>query len=53
MKHRNRDLSALNGEEPDRCPIQIIPTRESAERLRFDLEVNDSGLHDPHGGGKA
>ncbi|HDP79525.1 MAG TPA: hypothetical protein ENN21_01640 [Spirochaetes bacterium] len=33
MKHRDRVLAALSHEEPDRCPLQIIPTIEFAERL--------------------
>jgi len=51
MKHRERVLTALNHEEPDRCPMQISFTPEFATRLEADLKLKGQGLHNPHGGG--
>ena len=51
MNHRERVLAALNHEAPDRCPMQISFTPEFAERLRADLNVKGTTLHNPHGGG--
>jgi uroporphyrinogen decarboxylase len=51
MKHRDRVLTALNHEEPDRCPMQISFTPEFASRLKNDLGLTDEDLHNPHGGG--
>ena len=51
MKHRERILLALNHEEPDRCPWQASFTPEFAVRLKTDLGVHDSEMHNPHGGG--
>jgi uroporphyrinogen decarboxylase len=57
MKHRDRVLTALNHEPPDRCPMQISFTPEFAERLRADLAMNEKvfnlsrSAHNPHGGG--
>lgn len=51
MKHRERVLTALNHEEPDRCPMQASFTPEFAQRLRADLNLKGSGPHNPHGGG--
>jgi uroporphyrinogen decarboxylase len=51
MKHRERVLTALNHEEPDRCPMQISFTPEFAARLEADLKLKGQGLHNPHGGG--
>ncbi len=51
MKHRDRVLTALNHEEPDRCPMQISFTPEFAARLEADLQLKGQGLHNPHGGG--
>jgi uroporphyrinogen decarboxylase len=51
MKHRERVLTALNHEEPDRCPMQISFTPEFASRLEVDLQLKGQGLHNPHGGG--
>lgn len=50
MKHRDRVLTALNHEVPDRCPMQISFTPEFAERLRADMHLSGSE-HNPHGGG--
>ncbi len=51
MKHRERVLTALNHEEPDRCPMQISFTPEFAARLEIDMQLKGQGLHNPHGGG--
>ncbi len=51
MKHRDRVLTALNHEEPDRCPMQVSFTPEFAARLETDLQLKGQGLHNPHGGG--
>jgi uroporphyrinogen decarboxylase len=51
MKHRERILTALNHEEPDRCPMQISFTPEFAARLEADMKLKGQGLHNPHGGG--
>ncbi len=51
MKHRDRVLTALSHETPDRCPLQASFTPEFAERLKADLQVKGQGLHNPHGGG--
>jgi uroporphyrinogen decarboxylase len=51
MIHRERVLTALNHEEPDRCPMQVSFTPEFAARLEADLKLKGQGLHNPHGGG--
>jgi uroporphyrinogen decarboxylase len=51
MKHRDRVLTALNHEEPDRCPMQVSFTPEFADRLRKDLDIRGKKIHNPHGGG--
>ena len=51
MKHRERVLTALNHEEPDRCPMQVSFTPEFAARLKADMQLKGQGLHNPHGGG--
>lgn len=51
MKHRDRVLTALNHEQPDRCPMQVSFTPEFAERLRHELGVGAESPHNPHGGG--
>jgi uroporphyrinogen decarboxylase len=51
MKHRDRVLTALNHEQPDRCPMQISFTPEFAERLRADLQLKGQKVHNPHGAG--
>jgi uroporphyrinogen decarboxylase len=51
LKHRERVLTALNHETPDRCPMQISFTPEFAARLESDLQLKGQGLHNPHGGG--
>ncbi len=51
MKHRDRVLTALSHQEPDRCPMQVSFTPEFAARLEADLKLKGQGLHNPHGGG--
>jgi hypothetical protein len=51
MKHRERVLTALNHDQPDRCPMQVSFTPEFASRLRADLGIPDAATHNPHGGG--
>jgi uroporphyrinogen decarboxylase len=51
MKHRDRVLTALNHEQPDRCPMQISFTPEFAARLREHLGLRSAPEHNPHGGG--
>jgi len=51
MNHRERVLTALNHQPPDRCPMQISFTPEFAARLEADLRIKKTGLHNPHGGG--
>jgi uroporphyrinogen decarboxylase len=51
MKHRERVLTALHHETPDRCPLQVSFTPEFAERLRANLQVKGQRVHNPHGGG--
>lgn len=51
MKHRDRVLTALNHQSPDRCPMQISFTPEFASRLAEQMELDSDGLHNPHGGG--
>ena len=51
MNHRERVMTALNHEEPDRCPMQISFTPEFAARLEADMQLRGQGLHNPHGGG--
>jgi uroporphyrinogen decarboxylase len=51
MKHRDRVLTVLNHELPDRCPMQVSFTPEFANRLREDLNIQGRKVHNPHGGG--
>jgi uroporphyrinogen decarboxylase len=53
MNHRDRVLTALSHQEPDRCPMQVSFTPEFATRLEADMELKGQGLHNPHGGGNA
>ena len=50
MTSRKRVLTALNHQEPDRCPMQISFTPEFAARLRAALDL-EGDAHNPHGGG--
>ena len=51
MKHRDRVITALNHEQPDRCPMQVSFTPEFADRLRLELNARTGKSHNPHGGG--
>jgi uroporphyrinogen decarboxylase len=51
MKHRERVLTALEHQRPDRCPMQISFTPEFTERLRPAMNLTPRGEHNPHGGG--
>ena len=51
MNHRERVVAALNHEVPDRCPMQVSFTPEFADRLRSDLQIRGTKIHNPHGGG--
>jgi len=51
LSHRERVMTALNHQEPDRCPMQISFTPEFALRLRKDLGRASVSQHNPHGGG--
>lgn len=51
MKSRDRVLTALDHNEPDRCPMQISFTPEFAKRLRLEMEIQGHKVHNPHGGG--
>lgn len=51
MKPRDRVLTALHHERPDRCPMQISFTPEFADRLRADMQLKGRAVHNPHGGG--
>jgi uroporphyrinogen decarboxylase len=51
MNQRERVETALNHEKPDRCPFQASFTPEFASRLRSEIGLSDSALHNPHGGG--
>jgi uroporphyrinogen decarboxylase len=51
MNHRERVLTALNHERPDRCPMQISFTPEFAQRLRGQMGLTRDAGHNPHGGG--
>ena len=51
MKHRDRVLTALARETPDRCPMQVSFTPEFATRLREELTLTGRAEHNPHGGG--
>lgn len=51
MNHRERVQTALNNEQPDRCPMQISFTPEFADRLRADMAIKGTVAHNPHGGG--
>ena len=51
MKHRDRVLTALDNEIPDRCPMQISFTPEFAARLAKEIDLGSDKIHNPHGGG--
>lgn|ERR1039458_277242 len=51
MKPRERVLTALSHEQPDRCPMQISFTPEFVRRLRKDMGLDGREEYNPHGGG--
>ncbi len=51
VKPRDRVLTALSHEQPDRCPMQVSFTPEFARRLNVELKLDERGEHNPHGGG--
>lgn len=51
LTHRERVLTALEHQKPDRCPMQISFTPEFALRLRRDIGQENVSPHNPHGGG--
>lgn len=51
MKPRDRVLTALNHEKPDRCPMQISFTPEFATLLAKEINLGSDKIHNPHGGG--
>ncbi len=51
MKHRDRVLTALGHEQPDRCPMQISFTPEFAARLRAEMGLEAERGRSPLGGG--
>lgn len=51
MKHRDRVLTALHHEKPDRCPLQVSFTPEFADLLTANLNLGGAHVHNPHGGG--
>lgn len=51
MKPRERVLTALSLETPDRCPMQVSFTPEFAQRLRQEMNLGGDKIHNPHGGG--
>ena len=53
MRPRDRVLTALNHELPDRCPMQVSFTPEFAARLRADMQIKGQIRHNPHGGGNS
>jgi uroporphyrinogen decarboxylase len=53
MKHRQRVLTALNHQAPDRCPMQISFTPEFAARLASDMQLKGQLGHTLHGGANA
>ncbi len=53
MKHRERVQMALQHQSTDRPPMQISFTPEFANRLRADLQLKGTALHNPHGGGNS
>ena len=48
MKHRDRVLTALHREKPDRVPFQATFSPEFADRLRKELRIATNSRFDPH-----
>lgn len=53
MNHRERVMTALSHQAPDRCPMQASFTPEFASRLRTELGFDSGKTHNPHGGGNS
>jgi uroporphyrinogen decarboxylase len=51
VTHKERVRAALNGNRPDRCPMQVSFTPEFAQRLADHLGKGSGKGHNPHGGG--
>jgi uroporphyrinogen decarboxylase len=51
VTHKERVQITLNGEQPDRCPMQVSFTPEFARRLSDHLGSVEGKSHNPHGGG--
>ena len=51
FNHRERIITALNHQEPDRCPMYVSFTPEFAARLGKDVRLKDASHYNPHGGG--
>lgn len=51
MTHKERVLTALSHQQPDRVPLEMSFTPEFAQRLRSHLFGETGGSHNPHGGG--
>jgi uroporphyrinogen decarboxylase len=51
MTHRERVLTALNHETPDRCPMYASFTPEFADRMRKFMKISAGTHHNPHGRG--
>jgi uroporphyrinogen decarboxylase len=51
LSHRERVITALNHQQPDRCPMQISFTPEFARKLSAEMDGEQKKNHNPHGGG--
>jgi uroporphyrinogen decarboxylase len=51
MNPRERVITALSHEQPDRCPMQISFTPEFANRLGQSIGSEITAVHNPPGGG--
>jgi uroporphyrinogen decarboxylase len=51
VNHRQRVLTSLDHQSPDRCPMQISFTPEFARRLREQMRLQGRVSHNPHGAG--
>lgn len=51
INSRERVLTALSHQQPDRCPMQLSFTPEFAAKLRREIGGDTQLTHNPHGGG--
>jgi uroporphyrinogen decarboxylase len=51
VTHKERVQIALDGKQPDRCPMQVSFTPEFAMRLSEHIGKEEGKSHNPHGGG--